>query len=303
MRETHKEEIIWHDISSPQEKDIQFVKETFNPHPVILEELKTPSSRQKVEVYGDFLYLVLHFPVYDRIKKTSLPVEVDILAKEKEVITAHYEDVEPLKDLIEKCKVSPGFKSLCLGETSAEFIYKLIENIFEFGQRQIRHISEKVTAISEGIFSGREKDMIKEISVAKRDILDFRRILRHMQWTLESLEKKSEGFFGVEKKVFFDDLLGDYSRLWNIAENYKDTIESLEITNQTLLSSKIDEVMRLISILAFLLAPFTVVGTLFQINTQFTPLIGSPYDWWIAFILMVAGSVMLYIYFKRRGWL
>ncbi|MBI2633762.1 MAG: hypothetical protein HYW80_00440 [Parcubacteria group bacterium] len=292
---TTKEAITWHDISSPTEEDLSFIKETFNPHPVILEELKTPSARQKVELYDDFLFLVLHFPNYQQEKKTSLPVEIDVLVKPDVVATLHYEDVELLDDIAGRCENLAGFKNLCLGETSAEFLYRLIEEVLEFSQRQLRHINEKVSTIEEAVFSGREKEMIKEISVIKRDLLDFRRILRPFHGILESLEKRGVQFYGEEKRIYFADLIGDYQRM--------DTIESLETTNQTLLSSKIDEVMRLISILAFLLTPFTIIGTLFQINTQFTPIIGNPYDWWIVTFLTILGSIFLYFYFKRRKWL
>jgi len=300
---TLKEKIVWHDILSPTKEDIEFIKRTVNPHPVILEELKTPSGRQKAEIYDGYLYLILHFPVYHEAKRTSLPVEIDILANKNEIITVHYEELEPLTAMQERCAALSDFKNYCLGETTADFIYRLVENIIEFAQRQLRHIDEKVSLMEEAIFGGKEKEMIREISVIKRDILDFRRILRPLHGTLESLEKRGADFFGSESKIYFSDLVGDYTRLWNLAENYKDTIESLEATNQALLSSKIDEVMRIIAVLAFLLAPFTVIGGLFQINTQFTPIIGNPSDWWIITALMFGGCVLLYFYFKRRGWL
>jgi magnesium transporter len=85
--------------------------------------------------------------------------------------------------------------------------------------------------------------------------------------------------------------------------NYKDAVESLEATNQALVSSRIDEVMKVLSVIAFLLAPFTIVGTLFQINTLFTPIIGFRGDWWILFGLMTAGSGLLYVIFKKKGWI
>lgn len=303
MISNFKDNITWHDVSSPTDEDLQFIQKRFNLHQVLLEEVKTPSGRQKVELYGSFIFLVLHFPMYDEKKRTCEPVEVDIVAKEHEIATIRYEEIEPLRDMQEKCVSLPDYKKFCLGETSAEFIYRLVETLIDFAQRQLRHINENVSEIEEAVFAGKEKEMIKEISIVKRDILDFRRILRPLHGTLESLERKGGKFFGEGKDVYFADLTSDYHRLWNLAETYKETIESLEATNQTLLSSRIDEVMRLVSILAFLTVPFTIIGGLFQMNTQYTPIIGKPYDWWIATALMVVGSVLLYSYFKRRGWL
>jgi magnesium transporter len=88
-----------------------------------------------------------------------------------------------------------------------------------------------------------------------------------------------------------------------MVDNLKDTVESLETTNATLLSSKINEVMRLVSFMAFILAPVTIIGTLFQMNTQFTPIIGNTNDWWIVLGFICLGCIGLFAYFKKRKWL
>ena len=86
-------------------------------------------------------------------------------------------------------------------------------------------------------------------------------------------------------------------------ENQKDTLESLETTNSSMLSTKLDEVTKILSWLAFFLAPVTIIGTLFQINTQFTPVIGQPGDWWIVLGFMGLACGLLYWFLKRKRWI
>ncbi len=298
-----KEKIVWTDIFPVAEEDFELLKKSFKLSPLTLEELKTPSSRQKVEKHDGFLFVVMRFPIFDRTKRTSTPVEIDFLIKPKEIVTVHYEKCEPLDEFFKNAEELDGFRQKYLSDTTAEFLHVLLVNLFTYGVRELAHVDDKIQEIADSVFSGKEKEMIKEISFVKRDVLDFRRITKPVEGLLHSLRENVSHIYPEANQALFLNLLDEYANLEDLGNNLKDTIESLEATNQTLLSSKIDEVMRLISILAFTMAPFTIVGTLFQINTLFTPIIGHPFDWWIITGLAIAGSALLYLFFRRRKWL
>jgi magnesium transporter len=298
-----KDKITWLDAIRPSEQDIQTITEEFNLHPLIVDELRGLSGLGKAEFYSTYIFLIIHFPFYDEHRKTSRPVEIDVVAAKNKVATVRYEDFPPLEEFASKCETAPRFSDHCLGNTPAHFLYRLFEYLMEYAMRELKHIDEKVTIISDGIFGGNERAMIQELAHVKRDILDFSRIIHPMRGTLESLAVKGEKLYGSDLKLYFDDLLRDFSRVEDRIANYKDAVESLEATNQALVSSRIDEVMKVLSVIAFLLAPFTIVGTLFQINTLFTPIIGFRGDWWILFGLMTAGSGLLYVIFKKKGWI
>lgn len=298
-----KDKITWLDVRSPEEGDLKILESKFRLHPVLIQELKGPSARGKVEFFDHFIYLVIHFPYYDPEKLTSRPIEIDILASQDVVATIRYEDFPPLEDFMTKCEAIPGFTTHCLGDTPGHFLYRFFEHLFDYALRELKHINDKISQVEEEIFKNKEKEMIRRISYIKRDILDFMRILRPMRGILISLHEKGRKFYGEELDIYFHDLVGDYERLHEVIATAKDTIESLETTNQALLSSRIDEVMSILSVLAFLLAPFTIIGALFQINSRFTPIIGRAGDWWIIFAMMVLGSLILYLWFRKKKWL
>jgi len=303
MMENEKKIIRWVNLSSPSAAELEAVAADFKLHPTTVEELRGPSERGRVQVFPHYFFVVLHFPIYDTVKRTSRPMEIDIIGTKDSVLTVHYENCPPIDEFRKSCEIVPGSPEQCFGTSVGEFIYRLTEHIFEFSHRELTHIEEKLIAIEEGIFGGHEKEMIREISYVKRDILDFRRVVRHISGIIESLERKAPGFNNPETRIYFEDLSGDYLRLWHAVENLHDTIESLEETNQSLLSSRIDEVTQILSVLTFLLAPFFIIGTLFQVNTRFTPILGRPYDWWILLVIMAFGCVMLYLIFKKKKWL
>jgi magnesium transporter len=303
MMQILKDKITWFNVKRPDEKSIAAVAEEFNLHPLIADELRGPSGLGKAEFYNTYIFLIIHFPLYGAERKTSRPVEIDVIAAKDKVATIRYEDFPPLEEFASKCEAVPGFSNHCLGDTPAHFLYRLFEHLIKYAMRELKHIDGKVTMITDGIFGGNERAMIQELAHVKRDILDFSRIIHPMRGTLESLAAKSEKLYGRNLKFYFDDLIRDFSRVEDRIANYKDAVESLEATNQALVSSRIDEVMKVLSVIAFLLAPFTIVGTLFQINTVFTPIIGFRGDWWIVLGLMVTGSGLLYAIFKKKRWI
>ncbi|MEW5805224.1 MAG: CorA family divalent cation transporter [Patescibacteria group bacterium] len=298
-----KENIVWYDLYPSTDEEIDFLGKSFELNSSLIEELKNQSPRQKIEKHQDFIFLVIRFPIYNESKKTCTPVEINFLIKEKEVATIRYENCQPIDEFFKNAEELEGFKKKYFDQTTAEFLNGLFGHLFSYANRELAHIDKEVNLITDKIFKGKEKEMIKQLSVAKRDILDFRRIMKPIQGLLKSLAGLNQELYQENKSSLFDQIYGLYLDTIDLAENQKDTIDSLEATNSSLLSSKLDEVTKILSWLAFLLAPFTIIGTLFQINTQFTPIIGKPADWYIITGITLVCSFGLYLIMKKKNWL
>ncbi|MDP1628989.1 MAG: magnesium transporter CorA family protein [bacterium] len=298
-----KQKIIWLDFISPVPQDLEYLSQTFHFHPVTLEELAQPSTRSNVEHYEDYLFLALHFPIYDAALKTSRPIEVDVLLTKTHFITIRYEKLQPVDDFFEKCQRDSGLRERCLNETSGHLLYYFIEEMLNFSMRQLDHIVKKIEQIEDKIFKGLEREMIHEISIVKRDILDFRRIVKPYNSIFESLISKGQSYFGRSLRIYFQDIHGDYLRVWNAVENYKETIESLETTNSALLETKINEVMKILTLLAFIAIPLTVVSQILSINTIDSFLNNYPWSFLVIILATIVLQIGLFIFFRKRKWL
>jgi magnesium transporter len=301
MIEEIKGKTDWIKISSPTEEDIEFLKEKFNFHPVILHEIASPSSRTKVENYGEYIYTVYHLPIYNLEKKTSQETEIDFIATKKCIITTQYKEIESVDELFSELKEKDE-KNILNGEPEKLF-YEILQRSLIFSLRQLFHIGDKIKKIGNSIFKGKEKEMIKEISIVKRDILDQRLIAKPQRTILESLIIKGESFFEKDSRIYFNDLLGDHNKLWNTLDNFKETIEALESTNNTLFNSKTNEIMKLLTIMTFFALPLSLLVNTFSMSNIYTPLTDNPYGFWIVIIAMVFISLGLYTFFKIKKWL
>lgn len=295
--------ITWIDIINPTQSDIDYLGANYKFHPLIMSELMRPSSRSKVETYNNYIYIVYHMPIYDSCSRVSKSTEIDFLITRDAIITSRYGEIEPVDKFFNRLEKDITSHEKYLDKSTGHLLYEILENCQEFSLRQLNHINEKICHIEESIFKGREKEMIKEISLVKRDVLDQRLITRPQKTILDSLLIKGSKFFGKDIEIYLNDLLGDYERVWDTLDNLKETIEALESTNNTLFESKLNEVMKLFTILAFVTFPLSLLSNIFSMNTTNTPLVAGQYGFWIIVGIMIIISLIFFILFKIKKWL
>lgn len=302
MKIIKNDKITWVDILKPTSHDLDFLKKQHKFHPIILDELLQPSARSRVESYENYLFLVYHMPAYNPQTKTSRKTEIDFLITKNMVITAHYEELEPINNFIRTISDNPDFKNMMM-ENTGKVIYGLIEEITAFSLRQLRHIEEDLSVLTKELFDGNEARMLKDVSYVKRNILDYRIISRPQEITLQSLKETGTTFWGNDMKVYLSDLNGDHLKVMQRLENYRESIESLESTNAQLLNAKSTAVMQKFTILAFLTFPPALTMAFFTVGAIDKIIGDNPVVFIGSFgLVLLINTIMLFI-FKKRGWL
>ena len=304
MKQIAENNLTWIDIEKPIQKDIDWLKNNFNFHPVTIGELIPPSKREKVEQFNDYLFLVMYAPAYQSKKRTTEPIELDILITKSHIIALHNEPIEPL-NIFSKSLEKSEIKERFFSATSGHLLYFVIEEILSFAERQLAHISKNISRIEDNIFKDVSRDMIQEVSTIKRDVLDFRMTIRPLYRIFNSLHEKSHVLWpnDMDIKVYFADLIGDYNRLWHEIDNYADTLDALEKTNINLINDKTNAVVKMFTIMSFLTFPAMLVATILQINTATNPILGRPNDFWIILGIVITTILIMLTYFKTRKWL
>lgn len=299
-----KGKVNWINLIRPSEKELLALKKEFGIHPIIIEELSQQSARSKVEIYGNYMFIVYHMPVYDSKERVSRRGEVDFLIIKNTVITVTYEPLEPIQMLEDKIEENQHYKERLLGADTARLFYYLMEACLLFSLRQLRHVDEKVEDVRNNLFQDKEKTLLEKISYLKRDLLSYYLITKSQTSIFNSLNKVGPDFFGGHTKVYFSDLEGDFLKVMQSCENYKETIESFERTNTQMLTIRMTKVMQRFSVLAFLTFPIMVFLALFSIDTTSRPIVGhTPYDFWILTGIVAGALLLMAIIFKKKDWL
>jgi len=292
--------VRWLHSSSPDDVELKELGKSVRLHPLILEELKTPSARAKIEHHKNYLYFIYYFPIFDVQEQVSRRGEIDFIVTKKDVITVTYERIEALEELQTKL-ASTSF------ESSLALIHRILLFLFAFEERQLEHIREKVEQISRELFRERERErertLLQKISYVKRDISQYNIVVRPQKHMLESLAESAGEFFPSSSAVYLNDLVGEHMKIMEQLENYRQAVEDFEATNIQLINLKNAEVTKTFTILAFLTFPMMLFAALFSMDIENTPIVHHPQAFWIILSIMIILMGGMFAYFKRKDWI
>ena len=295
--------ITWVDIEDPSKNDVAFLKKNFRVHPLVLEELPVPAWRPRAEISDGQMFLIMHYPVYSKERRETRPRELDIIITKNAVITVHYRSIIPLKYLFDKCNLYDDAKKTYM-QTPGYLLFYILSGLWKSGLLKLARINMKIEQIEEKIFQGKEKEMVIEISLTKADIINFWRIVAPQEEPLQSLlEPDILKFLGKDLAPYFSDVMGDFSQTKHSLLTYRETIQALEDTNNSLLSNKMNEVIKLLTIFSVIVFPLTLLAAVFGMNTTYLPIVGGSNDFWIISGIMGVGVLVMVGVFKKAKWL
>lgn len=294
--------VSWVDIQGPHPEDVEYLRKNFDFHPLILGELIPFGHRPKVEGYKNYLFMTFYYPVHIKDKRETRPRELDIIVTKDVLITSHSKSIVPLKALFDKCNLYPEIKEKYMSGSAGYLLYLLLSGFWKSCLVKLDRINTRIEIIENEMFQGKEKEMVREISLVKTDIIDFWRIVEPQRETLDSLSKEGTNFFGGKFAPYFSDIIGTCGKAWNALKTYKETILALEDTNQSLLSTKTNEIIQILTIFSVILLPLTLIASIWGMNV-FLPFASSSAGFWIILFIMSALMGSLFFYFRKKKWI
>ncbi len=296
--------LIWIDLVTPSSGEVRQLMHEFGLHPLIAQELMTPSQKSKVDKHEDSIYLVLHFPTLRGAHQSRSEQEIDFVIGKNYFITARYENVNPLHSFSRAFEADAVLgRHNTHSERGNHLFASMLKNLYQGLHAECDAVSRRLLEIEERIFSGDERSMVAQISDVGRTIHDFRQILTPHREMLRSLEFPGEKLFGREFVYYLHSITGEYERVERTLEHLRESLVELRETNNSLLSTKQNEIMKTLTVLAFLFLPLSFIASMFGMNTLNNPIVGNAYDFYIIAGGMVVLAIGCFLYFKRKGWL
>ena len=295
-------DLEWIDIESPTHEEVRKIMEEFDIHPVVADELLAPSLRPRVDHYEHFIYLILHFPAIRHTHKSKAQ-EVDFIIGKKFLITVRYELLDPLHKFSKVFEVNSILDKSEIGEHAGYLFFYMMRKIYASLGHELAMISSLLKEVEDHVFNGEEREMVEKLSQVNRELLEFHRALRMHKGTLASLAIACGECFGKDFRHYVENISGEYFKVEELLEDQKDVLSNLRSTNDSLLSTKTNEAMKVLTATAFLMLPATLIGQLFGMNTDSTPILGTPCDFWIIIGIMFVVALTTLMVFKSKKWL
>jgi magnesium transporter len=292
----------WIHIESPRSADRDWLEEHFDFHPLDYEDVYSRNQRPKLDQYDDYVFIVLHFPHFDKGSGRLLTAELDLFLGPDYLITLPNTPLPPLAAMFERYREKEDLREDVFSKGSGYLLYKIVDTGVDASFPMLRKMAVKLERLEDDIFEGRSSEIVRDISEAKQEIINFRKIVRPQRAVLRDLERTKQRYLQEELEIYFDDISDAAERIWDTLENYKEVIEGLESSNESVLSHRLNDSFRVLTAASVVLLPLTLIASIFGMNVDL-PGQEQPIAFVGIMILMAAVLVILVAYFRRRGWL
>lgn len=299
-----EKKLTWVNIDKLDDEALKYLKDNYNFHHLDYEDLQSESQTPKIDVYKNYLFLVFQFPYWQPSKKNVASNEVDIFIGDHYLITIQHNKTKEIKNFFYRCMKNRKLKSHWMSRGSGYLLYKLTEGLFHNSQPTLNKIGQQISKLEDLIYAG-EQDVkiVKELATHRRNILHFRRILDPQRYLVANLSHIRKPFLDENLSLYFDDVNDYLNKLWAIIESYKDTIDGLHVTVESLINHRTNKVIGALTVISVALLPLTLLSGIYGMNIIGLPYARNPVWVWMMFVGLLAVILLVIAVMKKRKWL
>ena len=293
----------WIHIERPRTVDQAWLEERFEFHPLDYEDVFSRNQRPKVDEYDEYLFIVLHFPAYDKKVSRLNAAELDLFVGPDYLITLPNERIQAVEYLFERCRSSEELRDSLFSKGPGYLLYKIVDDCVDASFPMLRKMGNKLERIEDDIFEGdKSSEVVRDISNVKQEIINFRKIVRPQRSAFRDLERNKARYIAEDLDIYFEDINDASERVWDMLENYKEVVEGLESTNESEIAHRTNETFRVLTAISVIVLPLTLIASIWGMNVR-VPGEQSISAFWIIMAVMVAILLAVVGFFRRRGWL
>jgi magnesium transporter len=290
--------LTWVHVDRPGVLEAEVLASRFGFHELDVEDVLSKRQRPKIDEYPDYLFVVLHFPFYDKSVQRLNAAELDVFLGQEFLITLPNAELLPVTYLFRRCEDDPDLRADLFSKGSGYLLYHVLDDLFDYCFPILDKIGTKLDTIEDDVFEGRSEEVVRDISNAKQEIISYRKIIKPERATLRGLERYTERFLPEDLEIYFDDIVDAAERIWDLLDNYKEVVEALEATNESVISHRQNYRLQLLTVFSVVFLPLTLISGIFGMNFGFS----SP-----GFVTVVAVMALLFSsavsFFRWKRWL
>lgn len=286
--------VTWVNIVKPEILEIKKILLENNLSDTLAEEIVRPTSVTKVDSMRNSVYLTLHFPIFRNGK--SVAEEIDFLIKSNSLITSSYSEIQFIKDYIQNHPETPNQKH------GGNIFAELLSSIYKQIQNEVEKNANEIKTLEETIFDTNEREGIEEISKVSKKIFDLRSKLKSHVPVLETFQAEANKIFGFEFDTEAKNLSLLLHKILSELDNQKENVVDLKDTFDFLLTNKTNQIVKVFTVVSFILLPITFLAGFFGMNTRFPQeLVNSDYGTVYIMLIMFFVSIitLTFLHWKR----
>jgi len=304
MLTTYKfKELTWIDAEMPTKEEISELMTKYNLDPEVAEDLHSPTPHPRIDLYKDSIFLILYFPALKHSHTKESNQEIDFVLGKNFIITVRYDTVDALHKFSKIFEVNSILEKENFGNHAGFIFFHMLTKIYRSLAHELEYIHDRLTEIEQKIFSGREHEVVINLSRVSKDLITFKEALGSHQEILEIFDFAAKKFYGESYGYLSEAIIKEYHKLLNAAKNVKEFLVELRETNDSLLNTKQNESMKIFTLLALFTFPLSLIVALLDMDTKYRPIIGSEYDFIVVLVILIVVVAGMFAFFKYKKWI
>ncbi|OGL87769.1 hypothetical protein A3I42_02500 [Candidatus Uhrbacteria bacterium RIFCSPLOWO2_02_FULL_49_11] len=293
----------WIDVPRFGNAELEMLAEEFSFHPLDLKACLPPIQRPKIATYPEYTFLILQFPIYNRETRRIEPVEMDFFIGVNYLITVHDSRHPTIMEFFDQCHRDLQARTNHMSESVPSLLYELLNRLLLSTYPMLNHVSLDIDAVEGNILSDDQKEVISEILILKRNIVNFRKIMQAHKYVIQKLIESNALPASHKFRAYFEGLVDHTKEIWDTLANYQDTVNAMHDAHASLINTRSNQAMRVLTAFAVIVFPLTLIAAIFSMRTEYTPLARHPSGFWYIISGMALLGIFMLVFFKRRRWL
>ena len=290
----------WIDLEDPTVKEATILEEPFHFHPLAIEDCLAEVHHPKLDDYEAYIFLIVHGIRFDAPTDTFITRELDIFLGKNYLLTHHKGPMRSISTLREMCS-----KNLVSSfPKGVDFlIHQILDLLFEHYFPNLDAIEDKVQLIQVEVFEQPTRETLDRIFELKKDVLQLRRICAPQREIVNRLARAEFKVVTPRAAVYFRDIYDNLYRIVEASFSYQDMAQSLFDAYLSAVSNRLNETMKRLTVIGAVMAALTVITGIYGMNFEFMPELHWRYGYLFAWGIMIAVSLGLYYWFKKKDWI
>ncbi len=294
--------VIWVDMESPTHDDEQVLLDVFKFHPLTVEDCRENRHYPKVEEFPGYIYLIVHGVRADTSPDRFNTIELDAFLGTNYVITYHHDSFRSINDTKQLLRTSP----IACQRGPAFLLHQILDRIVDYYSPVLDDFDDSVDRLEAEIFGSKQpnKKVLSQIMDLKRGVLRMRRIsVKQMDVLLRMSRGEFSELIPEEMRPFYRDVHDHLVRVTDLAESYRDLISGSLEAYLSVVSNRMNEIMKVLTIFSAIMLPLTFIAGVYGMNFDNMPELHSRYGYFATIIIMIVVAVGMLFLFWRRGWI
>jgi magnesium transporter len=294
--------ISWSHLVLPGEEDLQALSGQYHFHPLDIEDCRSAINlRPKIDVYADYRFMILHFPVFD---PTSVFVdirEIKIFWGRDYLITigkTHW----LFKEMFNREKSRSAEGPLPDVGSSDALLYRILDFVIADSQKVVERIDKDVDECGRALFNKYKDTIIEKMSITRKNVILLNTIFRPQLLLFNKLQSGSVSGFAEKMEDYWGNILDAYQKIWDMVEDEGELIKGYAMTFDSLLVNKTNEVIKILTLISSILLPLTFIASLYGMNIKL-PFQEHPYSFILVAGSMTGIAILMVIYFRFKKWM